>query len=104
MDLEYRFVSCRADMGDVPGFRGLELLRPADGGGRYFVVSWWDSDDSFYDWLAYGREMAHGVSSARLGVRAPAKSLDDLVGGQWSMGVAGVVAECCGDVADAVQA
>ncbi|WP_226362311.1 glycosyltransferase [Pseudonocardia sp. ICBG1142] len=37
-------------------------------------------------------------------LRAPAKSLDDLVGGQWSMGVAGVVAECCGDVADAVQA
>ncbi len=68
VDLEYRFVSCRADMGDVPGFRGLELLRSVDGGGRYFVVSWWDSEASFCDWLAYGREMAHGVSSARSGV------------------------------------
>ncbi|WP_226351815.1 antibiotic biosynthesis monooxygenase [Pseudonocardia sp. ICBG601] len=68
--LERRFASCRADMSAVSGFRGLELLRPVDGGGRYFVVSWWDSDDSFYDWLAYGREMAHGVSSARLGVES----------------------------------
>ncbi len=67
-DLEGRFVSCRADMGDVPGFRGLELLRPVDGVGRYFVVSWWYFDDSFYDWLSYGRELAHGVSTARLGV------------------------------------
>ncbi len=47
---------------------------------------------------------AMGLKHAHPTPRAPAKSLDDLVGGQWSMGVAGVVAECCGDVADAVQA
>ncbi len=68
--LEVRFVSCRADMGDVPGFRGLELLRPVDDGGQYCVVSWWDSDASFCDWLSYGREMAHGVSPTRWGVES----------------------------------
>ncbi|MBN9754970.1 MULTISPECIES: antibiotic biosynthesis monooxygenase [unclassified Pseudonocardia] len=68
--LEGRFAACRAGMGGVPGFRGVQLLRPVDGGGRYFVLSWWDSDASFCDWLAHGREMAHGVSSAGLGVES----------------------------------
>lgn len=59
--LEQRFAACRASMGAVPGFRGFELLRPTGGGDRYFVVSWWASDTAFCDWLAYGRETAHGT-------------------------------------------
>ena len=36
--------------------------------------------------------------------RAEAKSSDDLVGGERAVRVAGVVAECGGDVGDAVEA
>ena len=37
-------------------------------------------------------------------IRAEAKSSDDLVGGERAVRVAGVVAECGGDVGDAVEA
>lgn len=63
-DLETRFRSCRAGLGGVPGFLRLALLRPTGDGGRYFVVTWWESDAAFCEWLAQGREIAHGVSSS----------------------------------------
>ena len=35
----------------MPGFRGFELLRPVAGESRYFVVTHWDSDEDFQNWV-----------------------------------------------------
>ncbi|WP_226367350.1 antibiotic biosynthesis monooxygenase family protein [Pseudonocardia sp. ICBG162] len=63
-ELEERFTACRAStrMVDVPGFEGVELLRPMAGQGHYFLLTRWDDDAAFCDWLAYGREQAHGTT------------------------------------------
>lgn len=49
-ELEKRF-SGRAHAVDAfPGFEGFQLLRPVKGEDRYFVVTTWDSEDSYQAW------------------------------------------------------
>lgn len=35
----------------LPGFRSMQVLRPAEDGDRYLIVSQWDSEDDFKAWL-----------------------------------------------------
>lgn len=49
-ELEARFAA-RAGMVDKePGFEEFMLLRPTAGDDRYFVVTRWDSEESFQAW------------------------------------------------------
>jgi heme-degrading monooxygenase HmoA len=49
--LEARFAERARLVEDTPGFLGFELLRPAAGDARYFVVTHWVDDDSFRAWV-----------------------------------------------------
>lgn len=49
-ELERRFADRSHLVGSVPGFLGFELLRPTDGGNRYFVYSRWESEAAFQSW------------------------------------------------------
>jgi len=50
-ELEARFAKRAAEVDGMPGFRGFELLRPVKGEDRYFVVTHWDSDEDFQNWV-----------------------------------------------------
>ncbi|QDZ15945.1 MULTISPECIES: antibiotic biosynthesis monooxygenase family protein [Humibacter] len=57
-DLEARFAGRDHAVGQQPGFESFQLLRPVKGEDRYFVVSTWDSEDSYQAWRA-GESGAH---------------------------------------------
>lgn len=50
IELERRFADRSDLVGSVPGFLGFELLRPTDGGDRYFVYSRWETEEAFDSW------------------------------------------------------
>jgi heme-degrading monooxygenase HmoA len=47
---EARFTSRPSHMPGVPGFIRNHLLRPADGGNIYVVMTFWQSKDAFEAW------------------------------------------------------
>src|SRR5690606_30113249 len=49
-DLEKRFAHRAHAVENSPGFLGFQLLRPTAGENRYFVVTQWDSEESFAAW------------------------------------------------------
>lgn len=49
-ELEERFRHRRHVVDDQPGFLGFQLLRPVRGEDRYFVVTYWESDQAFRAW------------------------------------------------------
>lgn len=49
--LEERFRNRAGEVETLEGFEGFQLLRPTDDGDRYFVVTWWRSDEDFARWL-----------------------------------------------------
>lgn len=50
-ELERRFAK-RNGVEQMPGFLRFELLRPVSGEDRYFVVTHWDSEESFQNWVS----------------------------------------------------
>jgi heme oxygenase (mycobilin-producing) len=63
--LEERFRNRAREVEELEGFEGFQLLRPTDGADRYFVVTWWRSDEDFERWLssdAFRRGHAGGGS------------------------------------------
>ena len=50
-ELEARFAKRAKEVDDQPGFMGFELLRPKAGETRYFVVTHWESDEAFQNWI-----------------------------------------------------
>ena len=50
-ELEERFAKRAREVDDQPGFLGFELLRPTAGETRYFVVTHWESDEAFQNWV-----------------------------------------------------
>ena len=50
-ELERRFAARAGAVDQQPGFEGFELLRPTDGGNKYFVVTRWKDDESFQAWM-----------------------------------------------------
>ena len=64
-ELERRFAARSADVDQMPGFEGFELLRPTDGSNRYFVVTRWADVASFDNWVqsrAFASEHAKAAS------------------------------------------
>lgn len=49
--LEERFQQRAGEVEKLPGFEGFTLLRPTDEGGRYFVVTRWESEEAFQRWV-----------------------------------------------------
>src|SRR3954462_11506258 len=50
-ELEARFAARAQEVDNQPGFQGFELLRPRAGETRYFVVTHWESDEAFQNWV-----------------------------------------------------
>lgn len=50
--LEERFRNRAGEVETLEGFEGFQLLRPTDDGDRYFVVTWWRSDEDFQRWIS----------------------------------------------------
>ena len=49
--LEERFAKRAAEVEQMPGFLGFELLRPLEGETRYFVYTRWESEEAFRAWV-----------------------------------------------------
>jgi heme-degrading monooxygenase HmoA len=49
--LEERFAKRAAEVEQMPGFLGFELLRPTAGETRYFVYTRWESEEQFRAWV-----------------------------------------------------
>lgn len=56
-ELERRFAQRVGGVEKSPGFEGFQLLRPTEGGKRYFVITWWESEEAFTEWQT-GRNFA----------------------------------------------
>jgi len=63
-ELESRFAARKHAVDSAPGFEGFQLLRPVSGDNRYFVVTTWDSEESFQAWRENGAAAAHGGHGA----------------------------------------
>ncbi|HVL83896.1 MAG TPA: antibiotic biosynthesis monooxygenase [Pseudonocardia sp.] len=64
-ELEKRFANRLHAVDGQPGFQSFELLRPTGGETRYFVVTHWDSEESFQAWLNGPAKEAHAGERAR---------------------------------------
>ena len=73
-ELEKRFAARKHSVDSSPGFLGFQLLRPVKGETRYFVVTTWDSEESFAAWTAGPAKEAHAHSSS--GTRPVATGAD----------------------------
>ena len=51
-EIEQRFAMRKKVVDAAPGFQEFELLRPRSGDDRYFVVTRWDSQESYEQWAA----------------------------------------------------
>jgi heme oxygenase (mycobilin-producing) len=64
-ELEQRFAHRLHAVDGQPGFLSFELQRPVKGEDRYFVVTHWDSEESFQAWLQGPAMEAHAGERAR---------------------------------------
>ncbi|MGF1646131.1 MAG: antibiotic biosynthesis monooxygenase family protein [Kineosporiaceae bacterium] len=63
---EERFARRAGQVEGSPGFEEFMLLRPASSGGRYFVVTRWESEAAFRAWMS-SRDFAEAHSRERTG-------------------------------------
>jgi len=67
-ELEQRFAARAHAVDGQPGFEGFQLLRPVKGEDRYFVVTHWESDEAFQNWVksaAFTRGHAQARADAK---------------------------------------
>src|SRR3984885_11389897 len=72
--LEERFAKRAAEVEQMPGFLGFELLRPTEGETRYFVYTRWESEEHFQAWVrspAFTRGHAPAAAGQGGPCRAP---------------------------------
>lgn len=62
-ELERRFAARAGAVENSPGFEGFQLLRPTAGEDRYFVMTWWESEDAFQAWMS-SQDFAKGHAHA----------------------------------------
>ncbi|MFI1914463.1 antibiotic biosynthesis monooxygenase family protein [Nocardia sp. NPDC020380] len=74
-ELEKRFAARAHAVENSPGFLGFQLLRPVSGDNRYFVVTQWDSEESFAAWRDGPAREAH-AGQARQPVATGASLLE----------------------------
>lgn len=61
--LEEAFANRLGEVEHAPGFRHLEVWRDASAAGSYVMVTWWDREE---DWRDYMGSPAHRRSHARV--------------------------------------
>lgn len=66
-ELEKRFAARKKSVDQEPGFLGFELLRPTGDTTDYFVVTRWEDEESFQNWVAkrHPRNPNETVSAAK---------------------------------------
>ncbi|TSD95618.1 antibiotic biosynthesis monooxygenase [Skermania sp. ID1734] len=64
-ELEKRFANRAHTVDSAKGFLGFQLLRPVRGDDRYFVVTQWDSEESFAAWRDGPAREAHAGERSR---------------------------------------
>ncbi|MBW4718847.1 antibiotic biosynthesis monooxygenase family protein [Saccharothrix obliqua] len=64
-ELEKRFAARLGAVDSSPGFLGFQLLRPVAGDDRYFVVTQWQTDEDFKNWLEGSGRAAHAGERAK---------------------------------------
>lgn len=62
-ELESRFAARAGAVENAPGFQYFQLLRPVEGESRYFVVTWWEDEESFQGWMN-SQDFARGHAAA----------------------------------------
>lgn len=67
-EIERRFAARRKAVDAAPGFESFELLRPAFGEERYFVVTRWRSREDYDAWSAT-RDPGNHSDDERRGMR-----------------------------------
>ncbi|ARC57786.1 Heme-degrading monooxygenase HmoB [Frondihabitans sp. 762G35] len=87
-ELEKRFAARKHSVDGSKGFEGFQLLRPVKGDDRYFVVTTWDSEESFAEWAANGAKAAHAApeGAAPTGHGAPAHAGSETASGATGHG------------------
>lgn len=66
--LEERFGARAGEVDTTPGFESFQLLRPTDDSDRYFVVTQWESEEAFDDWMSSRAfQRGHGTQSGEAG-------------------------------------
>ncbi|MFF2553098.1 antibiotic biosynthesis monooxygenase family protein [Nocardia sp. NPDC058058] len=75
-ELEKRFAHRAHAVEGSPGFLGFQLLRPVSGDNRYFVVTHWDSNESFEAWRDGPAREAHAGGENRQPVSTGASLLE----------------------------
>ncbi|MEV6068739.1 mycobilin-forming heme oxygenase MhuD [Nocardia sp. NPDC052001] len=75
-ELEKRFAHRAHAVEGSPGFLGFQLLRPVSGDNRYFVVTHWDSNESFEAWRDGPARAAHAGGENRQPVSTGASLLE----------------------------
>ncbi len=79
-ELESRFAARAGAVENQPGFEGFQLLRPVSGGDRYFVMTWWESEEAFAAWMS-SQDFAKGHAHAGgQGGSAPVASGSEVLG------------------------
>lgn len=74
--LEERFAGRAGTIEKSPGFLGFQLLRPTAGESRYFVVTHWDSEESFAAWRDGDAKAAHATPEGEAPKRPVATGAD----------------------------
>lgn len=64
-EIERRFAARPKTVDAAPGFAGFELLRPAFGEERYFVVTRWESKGDYEAWSAARPSGEHDADERR---------------------------------------
>jgi len=64
-ELEKRFANRLHAVDNEPGFISYELLRPVAGETRYFVMTHWEDEESFQNWMKGSAMAAHSGERAR---------------------------------------
>jgi heme-degrading monooxygenase HmoA len=64
-ELEKRFANRLHAVDGEPGFISFELLRPVSGETRYFVVTHWETDEDFQNWMKGSMKESHSGERAR---------------------------------------
>jgi len=64
-ELEKRFAARLGAVDSEPGFLGFQLLRPVKGDERYFVVTQWETEEDFQNWMGGRAKEAHSGERAK---------------------------------------
>ena len=74
-EIEKRFAARRRAVDSADGFQSFELLRPAFGEDRYFVMTRWDTREQYETWSA-NRLAADHSDDKRRGMAVTALGFD----------------------------